>query len=247
MTDRARFDRARYTVLGETYGKEGIGVLAERSLHRILKLYLEEREEYHEVKLMGSVADIMNGEEIYEIQTRALTKLKPKLEKFLSQYPVTVVYPLVYDKYLRWIDKETGKISERRKSPKRSTVYDAFWELYNIREYLSNPNLSVKLIFLNVEEFKYREAKAFGRTRRSVRAESIPISIEREIDLVRADDYRIFIPEGLPEAFSAADFNRAVGKSFRYGYSGIQILRSVGLVSEGERVGRKIIYTLIKD
>ena len=244
MITRSDFDLARFTVLGESYGAGGIGVLSERSMHRILKLCIEPREEFHEVKLLGSVADIMNGERVYEIQTKAFARLKPKLEKFLPHYPVTVVYPLVYEKYIRWIDKETGETSTRRKSPKRSTVFDSFYELYNIREFLCDKNLTVKLVLLNVEEYKYR-VSIKGRRKRSERLEQIPTSIVREVDLSSPDDYRIFIPDGLAPRFCAADFNRAVGKGFSYGYSGISILRSVGLVSDGVKEGRKTLYEII--
>ena len=242
MIDELRFERARVTVLGESYEKDGIGTYSEKALHRILKLYFEENEAFHEVKFLGSVADVKNEKQIYEIQTRAFGKLSGKLEKFLTEMPVTVVYPLPYEKYVRWIDRETGEISQRRKSPKKSSVFDSFYELYNIREFLSNKNLSVKLVFLNVEEFKYIGGKVIGRERKSVRAERIPISIERIVELNDREDYKIFFPKCLGDSFTAADFNRSVGKRFKYGYSGIAILKSLGLVSEGERVGRKIIY-----
>ena len=54
-----------------------------------------------------------------EIQTRALYRLKQKLEKFLPLYPVTVVYPISYDKWVCWINEETGEITQKRKSPKK--------------------------------------------------------------------------------------------------------------------------------
>lgn len=244
MIDKSGFDKARLKVLGETYENSGIGTYSEKTLHRILKLYFEENEDFHEVKFLGSIADIKNEERIYEIQTRAFGRLVPKLEKFLKQTPVTVVYPLPYEKYIRWIDKETGEISERKKSPKKSGVFDAFYELYNIREFLNNENLTVKLVFLNVDEFRYRGGKVIGRERKSVRAERIPISIEKIVDLSKKDDYKIFIPENLKTPFTASSFNQTIGKRFKYGYSGIQILKSVGIVTEGEKIGRKTVYNL---
>lgn len=242
MIDKFGFDKARLAVLGETYENGGIGTYSEKTLHRILKLYFEENEEFHEVKFLGSIADIKNEERIYEIQTRAFGRLVPKLEKFLKEAPVTVVYPLPYEKYIRWIDRETGEISERKKSPKKSTVFDAFYELYNIREFLSDENLTIKLVFLNVDEFRYRGGKVIGRERKSVRAERIPVSIERIVDLSKKDDYKIFIPENLKTPFTANSFNQSIGKRFKYGYSGIQILKSVGIVTEGEKIGRKTVY-----
>jgi len=216
----------------------------ERSLHKILKFYLEPDESFHEIKVNGSIADIKKGDEIIEIQTRSMSRLLPKLEKFLPDHKVTVVYPLDHTKYIRWIDKKTGETTERRKSPKSATVFDSVYELYNIRRFIGDRNLSLKLIFLNVEEYRYRNEMAFGKRRNKVRAERIPTSIEYAVDIREPDDYRIFIPNGLADHFSVADFNRAVGGRFSYGYSAISILRAAGLVDDGERIGRSIKYKL---
>ena len=245
MTDRVRFDAARMAVLGEGYSDSGIGTLSERSLHRILKLYYEPDERFHEVKVLGAVADIMNGEGITEIQTRAFSRLVPKLTRFLSHHPVTVVYPLESSLHFRTVDRESGEISERRRSTKKCTVFSAVYELYNIRELLSSPNLTVKLVFMDIDEFRYNGGIVIGRARRRERIERIPNAITDETTLASPDDYRILIPSGLPERFTAADFNRAVGKRYRYGYSAIQILLSVGIVGVVEKVGRKTYYGII--
>ena len=131
-----RFVNARMTVLGESAGRFGIGTLSEKSLHGILKYYIEPNAEYHEVEFLGSVADIKRDGEIVEIQTRSLERLSAKLEKFLAVMPVRVVYPLPYEKYISVIDKRTGEIISRRKSPKRSSPSDAIIELRKIRKFL---------------------------------------------------------------------------------------------------------------
>lgn len=68
---------------------------------------------------MVNFADIYNEHGIIEIQTRQLNKLRDKLSVFLNEYQVRVVYPMPYEKYLSWIEPETGDITSRRKSPKR--------------------------------------------------------------------------------------------------------------------------------
>ena len=77
-----------------------IGLLGEKILHAGLKLYFEPNSDFHEVKVSGFVADICNAEGIIEIQTRSLGKLKRKLEVFLQNMPVTIVYPIAHTKYL---------------------------------------------------------------------------------------------------------------------------------------------------
>ena len=245
MTDRQKFDAARYKVLGEGVAPSGVGTLSERALHKILKYYFEPNESFHEVEYLGSVADIKNVSGITEIQTRYLSKLSEKLKKFLPESKVTVVFPLDAEKYIRIIDTASGEISQRRKSPRRASVYDSFYELYNIRTFLSNPNLTVVLLFLGCEEYRFNSGKAFGRERSRIRAERIPYEIKDAVILNSPVSYHALIPKGLPDEFTAADFNRAVGKKFKHGYSGIQILLSVGLIELSRKVGRKTLYKLL--
>ena len=246
MIDNTRFAEARFRVLGETYDKDGIGTYSEKSLHRILKLCFEPDESYHEIRVLGKIADVCRGEDIIEVQTRGFKRLKDKLEAFLPHHRVSVVYPLHYEKYIRTIDRESGVISERKKSPKKCRVYDAFYELYNIREFLSHKNFSLKLVFLNVEEYRYNGGSFAGRKTKKERVECVPNSIYDIIELNSKKDYEIFIPEGLSEEFCGADFSRAIAKRFKYGYSGIQILKSVGLIVEKQRAGNKIIYKRVE-
>ncbi len=166
--DKAAFMRAQSAVLSEGIGREGIGTLSERALHRILKLAIEPNEAFHEQKVLGSVADIKNENGIVEIQTRAFEKMRPKLEKLLPHFPVTLVYPIAREKRLHWIDPVTKEISEPRKSPKKGKPADAFFELYKIRSLLSHENLTLKLLLLDMEEYRYK-----GRTEKS---RAMPIS-----------------------------------------------------------------------
>ena len=60
-----------------------IGILAEKTMHRVIKSYMEVREECHEIKVGRHHADIKNEFGIIEIQTRSLYPLRKKLETFL--------------------------------------------------------------------------------------------------------------------------------------------------------------------
>ena len=155
------------------------------------------------------------------------------------------IYPLHKNKYVRYIDAETGEITQPKKSPKHQSIFSAAYELYNIREHLSSDKLTVTLMFFESDEYKIRGIKRkVGRRYRSCeRAECIPIKILDIITLKTKDDYKRFIPSSLPDEFCVADFNRAVGHGFSDGYSVIAILQSVGLISEGRREGRRVLYT----
>ncbi len=245
--DEKLFAEARFRVLGEDYYKDGIGTLSERALHRILKLYLEPDENFHEVKFEGSIVDIKNSRGVIEVQTRALKKLIPKLKKLLPICHVEVVYPMYSTKHITVIDKKSGELSRRRKSPKSMTRYDCFFELYNLREFIGNENFSVKLMMLDVDEYRYVHEMVDGKYYDKLRVECIPNRIEEIIELNTARDYAVFLPEGLPEEFCSADLSHAISKNFRYSYSGMRILESAGLIEKIGRSGRRIMYKKVKE
>ena len=92
-----------------------IGVQQEKILHRTIKYYLEKDEQYHEIKVGKMFADIKKDNLIYEIQTAHFNSLRHKLDVFLPDYQVKVVYPIAYNKTIHLINS-LGEISIR-KSP----------------------------------------------------------------------------------------------------------------------------------
>ena len=245
--DKRAFSRAQNAVLGEGIVKNGIGTLSERALHRILKLAYEPDESLHEQKVQGSVADILNADGIVEIQTRAFERLLPKLKKFLGEYKVTVVYPMAREKRLHWLDPESGELSPPRKSPKKGKPSDAFFELYKIRALLGHENLSVRLAFFDMEEYKFQNGYGKDRKKGAHRIERIPVAFCEEIVLASREDYRIFLPASLGEEFTAKQYAKAIGQKPRYAYLGLRILKDAfGLISHVRTEGREYIYKIEK-
>lgn len=91
--ETARFTAAKERIIGKNRERNGIGTLSEKTVHAVLKHYYAPDESQHEIPVEGCVADIFNGKEIIEIQTRSFDRMRPKLERFLPLYPVTIVYP----------------------------------------------------------------------------------------------------------------------------------------------------------
>lgn len=114
------FDKERFEIIASSFRKQNstkIGTLSEKRLHLVLKKYFCDDEAKHEVKLGLYFLDIFN-DEIIEIQTRSMNKLRNKLDYFLDDYKVTIVYPIAHTKWMQWIDEATGEVTKRRKSPK---------------------------------------------------------------------------------------------------------------------------------
>ena len=152
--DQKRFEEAKRKIIGVDRQRLGIGTLSEKTVHAIFKDYYEPDEDHQEIPIENYVADIYRDGEIIEIQTRQFNRMRGKLQTFLPLYPVTIVYPIPYEKWLIWIDEDSGELSKKRKSPKKGCTYQAFKELYKIKMFLKDPNIRFKFILVNMEEYR---------------------------------------------------------------------------------------------
>ena len=216
--------------------RHGIGMQMEKTLHAVLKAYEDPDEDHHEIPVGSFIADIYHEGSITEIQTANLGYLRPKLREFLPEYEVTVVYPIAARKWITWIDPETGNLEKRSRSPKKGTYYHAFRELYRIRPFLSDPNLRIKLILLELEEYRLRDGWGKDGKRGSHRYDYMPTGIIGETLLTQPMDYMQFIPYPLEEPFTAAELAGACGAG-RQSFSTVALLLTeLGVL---ERVGKR--------
>ncbi len=247
---RVRFQNICYAHNKVTERGEGIGTLGEKRLHRVLKDYFDPDPAHQELPYLGYIADIKNQSGIVEVQTGSLAPLFSKLAAFLDGDRVTLVHPMLENKTLSWIDPETGDISPRRKSPVHERPLDGLVDLYNIRSHLSSPNLSVRLVFLDVDEYKFRDGYGKNRTKGSHRYERIPISINSILCLDCPADYKALIPEeirSLSCGFTAKEFASACKTNVRYAYYALTSLVHAGALEVTGKKGRAFLYALTSD
>ena len=218
----------------------GIGTLAEKRIHRVLKYYFEPREEYHEVPYLGSVADIKNEQGIIEIQTAGFIKLKSKLSRFTAHTHVTVVYPVIARKEICRVDADSGEISPVRISPRPDMASDIFAEMSAISDLIGNSNFSVMLALLGAREYKY-----IGKSGRVLRHECDPISLIELRELESVLDYRSLMPK-MPEEFTAKQLFSALRLRNRRASYALNFLRDVGIVEQVSKRGNAIIYSITK-
>lgn len=236
MIDNNAFEAAKEKVIGVDRQRLGIGTLSEKTVHAILKNYYEPNEDKQEIPIENYVADIYADGEIIEIQTRQFDRIRNKLSVFLPFYPVTVVYPIPREKWVIWIDEESGELSKKRKSPAKGNPYLAFKELYKIKMFLKEPNLRFKLVFLDMEEYRLLNGWSGDRKKGSSRFDRIPTELVEEVDISCLEDYMQFVPYELPEEFTTKDFAKAAHIPLRLAQTALHILHYVGTV---ERVGKR--------
>ena len=238
--NKERFKKA----ISETSNDSGVGTLGEKTLHSTIKRYLQPNEEYREVKIGRLVADIFDGENITEIQTRNFLALKKKLPRLTEVAPVRIVLPLPYLKWVCWIDNETGETSKKRKSPKCGRPHDGLYEISKIKEFLKDSRVSLSILMINMEEYRNLDGWGNGGKRGSSRHERIPLELVEEYNFSTPEDYKIFIPDGLGEEFTLKEFEKASKLNRNRARGGLDILRSLGLVEKVGTRGRENLYQL---
>lgn len=238
------FERAKNKIIGVDRQRQGIGTLSEKTVHAILKLYYAPDEDMHEIPIENYVADIYTGKEIIEIQTRQFNRMREKLTAFLKLYPVTIVYPIPRDKWVIWIDEDSGELSKPRKSPAKGNVYQAFLELYKIKMFLKDPNLHFKFVLLDMEEYRLLNGWSRDRKKGSCRYDRIPFRFVEEVCVDRLRDYMQFIPYDLQEPFTSQEFAKAVHINKSLAQTVLNILTYVECVERVGKKGNNILYAV---
>ena len=236
---------------------DGIGRLAEKQMHSALKFFICPDESKHEIKIQDSplyipknqentknrkyVADILDGDTIYEIQTGGFSPLREKIEWILenTSYRVVVIHPIAETK---WVSKigDDGKISGRRKSPRHGRIEDIAGELYFFRSFLNNPRFSLMALMIEAEQYVKPQRKG----RRLKKYELIPMSLLGAYLFKSREDYGYFLPDSLPETFTVKGYSQHAKIYGMDAYSIVKTLCGLGLVEECGNIGRAQAYKI---
>ena len=233
--DKERFKEQIDKCIDSTMIK-GIGTYQEKTLHKVIKNYYDDNLEHQEIKVDGYICDIVKDDVIIEIQTRALNKLKNKLDALLPNHKIKVVYPIPYIKYVCWIDN--GEIVSERKSPKVGSIYDISKELYKIKWYLNNPNLELTILLINLKEYRNLDGYSKDKKRGSTRFDRVPIEL---VDEIVVDDYHMFVP--FDNEFTSKDYAKRTKQNLSRAQTLLTILQYLKIV---EVVGKDKRYNIYK-
>ena len=247
------FRNACDAVIGRERNADGIGTLGEKTVHAVLKRYFAPDVSCHEQRCGGFVADILFRHpeseqlDIFEIQTRGFDRLRRKLDAFLEEGTVTVVYPAVRTKWISWIDPETGEALKKRKSPRKGQGADVFPELYKIKSQLLHPNFRLHIVLLDIVEYRNLNGWSADRKKGSTRFDGIPTELAAEIVLEKPADYLQLLPPELPEVFSARDLSRLGKLRLTPARTTLNILHHMGVVERVGKDGRAYLYRVVNE
>jgi len=209
---------------------QGIGTLNEKSIHAALKRYFSETPDL-EAKIGTFVADAAGESGIFEIQTADWGKLNKKLDVFLEASHVTVVYPFEERVHIININEQTGGFLKNSvRNNKDLTKF--FLELYRIKGFLTHPNLTVCLVGLEIEKFRYINPAKPRKKGLSIKK---PLALLSETYLNCGDDYRMFLPQDLPELFTKKNFRNSLIP---------EILEYMSVIQKRGKKGNELIYSV---
>lgn len=149
-------------------------------------------------------------------------------------------------KHHRWLDKDTGEISPRpRRAGRPKTLHSLGYELFKILEVLTHPNFSLRVLFLECDEFRALDGRGKSRRIGATLLGKIPLGIMDDITLSGKDAYGILLPDGLESSFSAKDYLRAIGSRSRYDTYNLRLLCELGFVRRAGKNGNAYVYELL--
>lgn len=248
--EKTRFENISFHIMGRVKESNGIGTLSEKTVHAVVKKFYEEDEKFHEIKVGRYYADICSDTnknkkymtDIVEIQTANFNKLRVKLDYFLENKSVTIVYPIPYRKTLYWVDPTDGKVSKGRKSPKKGSKYQAFKELYKIKNYLINPNLHIHILLMNVDEYRFLDGWSSDRKKGSSRSDRIPMELYDIIKIDSIQDFEKLVPDMDEEVFTFLEYRKAAKITDALARVALNVLTYTETVERIGKKGNTILY-----
>lgn len=243
-----KFNAAVEKALNSQRGLHGsVGTQNEKIIHSALKNYYIPDENLQEIRVGGFIADGICGDRLIEIQTRDLYRLKDKLKYYTKENHVTIIYPMEIMRDTVFVDENSGEIisnTPRRKLNRRLKLYE---ELYSIREFLTDENITVIIAKLKTQRQifckngKIPDLKS-RNSRRKTKILTIPTELNEEISIALPHGLRKFLPEKLPEKFTRAEFLKAANEPKSSLLT--EVLRAAGIIEKIGNIGRKYVYSI---
>lgn len=206
----------------------------ETSLHRDLKARYARKGSRIEVPVGRYRIDVVSGKQLVEIQAGSLAAIRDKVRELLEDHRVLVVKPIVADKFLVKRAEKDGPVVERRKSPKRGQLLDVFHELIYFTRVFPHRRLTLDLLLVDVEEWRY---PGHGRRRRwrerdhEVEDEKL-LAVRGSYRLRTASDLAGLISCPLPRPFHTRQLADSLGVATWIAQRIAYCLRKMGAVRE---------------
>ena len=116
--------------------------------------------------------------------------------------------------------------------------------LYPPKENLYSPNLHLKIVLLDMEEFRLLNGFGKDRKKGSSRYERVPLAMVEEVSIKKKEDFIQLVPRGLKEPFTSLDYAKKACVSISIAQTALNILNSLNIVERRGRTGHSYLYTI---
>lgn len=232
----------------ENADRDSIGVLREKMLHSVIKSALSHNGGECEVRINGhNIADCLKDNTVYEVQTESLFPAKKKLEFYLenTDYNVDIVFPIPSEKYVAWVDPESGDVHSSGKKCKSRTLADYARELSYVADYVGNGRVTLTLLYISETEYRFLDGKrSRDKKRGSTRIERIPTRLICGEELCDKRDFMALLPT--LDRFTRKEYMKDKKiRSVRQMYFAISTLLRLGFIVEDGKQGNAICYKTV--
>ncbi len=224
----------------------GIGERNEKSLHAALKQWYARPGDRFEERVGGFIVDLRRGDECIEIQTRHLHAIKRKLQTLLEHYHVRLVYPIAREKWIVHLAGRSGKLTGRRKSPRRGQLLDLFDELVGIAELVHHDNLALDVVMIQEEQVQRADGKGSWRRRGQSIHDRRLLQVIETVSFETKEDFLRFLPGGLPQPFSNADLAACAAISIHTARKITYCFRKMEMIREAGKHGRQLLFDIVQ-
>ena len=216
--------------------------MQEYSLHASIKTRFTQDVNQQEVYIDGFLIDAVCEDLLVEIQTRNFYQLKAKLSILLKNYKVRVVHPIAAEKWIIYLPADEDEAIKRRKSPKHGRYEHLFRELVYISQFVYDLNFSIEILLTHEEEIRRDDGLGSWRRKGWSIIDRRLIEVTDQVILSSVEDYRMFLPENLPQPFTTRNLSLSLHIPHRLAQQMAYCLRSLDIITVSDKRGRENLY-----
>ena len=218
--------------------------MTESSLHFAIKEWYTVPGDKLEAKVDEFLIDILRGKLLIEIQTKNFSAMKKKLSKLLLSNQVRLVYPIAKLKWIVHLSR-SGKVTRRRKSPKKGKLIDLFYELVHTPKLVNDKNFSLEVLLIEEEEIRCNDGKGSWRRRGvSIRDRKL-LDVFDRIVFQESRDFLRFLPKDMDGYFTNKVLAQKLGVSVRLAQKITYCLNKMGAISIAGKQRNELQFQII--
>lgn len=222
----------------------GINIKNEKSLHNDIKRWYQEEGDRFEVKVDGSIIDMVRDELLIEIQTQNFSAIKNKLIRLCKNHKLRLIYPIAAEKWITTLAEDNINVLSKRKSPKKGRIEDVFDELLRMPTIINEKKFQFVVLMTKQEEIRCNNGQG------SWRRKGISIADRKLVDVIdiyhfqSKEDFLSLLPKNLTSPFTNKELGKALNISTPKATKITYTLKHMGAIKEAGKVGRQLIFEI---